>query len=78
MILVTLWLRRWGIKDEICCRQIRGEAKILKNIMEEWQYVYNVKRPHFGEGINGKTCVEKLSKILLNEKFAMFPRYYIR
>ena len=135
MVLVTLWLRRWGIKEEICWQTDWGEewggsnpeklrelqsrffsclrvrlARIPKGRKEyngrvershwtddyefyiplilkikdekdflskaqAWQYVYNVKRPHFGEGMNGKTPLEKLNEYCynLNEKFAMFP-----
>ena len=67
MILVTLWLRRWGIKEEICWERDWGEEwggsnpeeyngikdeKDFLSKAQAWQYVYNVKRPHFGEGMS--------------------------
>ena len=42
---------------------------------QRWQYYYNVERPHFGAGMDGKTPIEKLRELgfdLPNE-FAAFP-----
>ena len=40
-----------------------------------WQYYYNVERPHFGVGMNGKSPLEKLQELGwdLPDKFACFP-----
>lgn len=135
MILVTCWLRKWGITQEIYWQTDWGEewggsnpGKLLelenrfyspmgvkltripkgrkgyngrvershwtddyefyipfilkirdeKEFLEKaqiWQYIYNVKRPHFGIGMEGKTPLQKLKEYgyNLNEKFAMFP-----
>jgi transposase len=40
-----------------------------------WQYYYNVKRPHFGYKMDGKTPLEKLNNYGFNfsDTFSMFP-----
>jgi len=40
-----------------------------------WQYYYNVERPHFGVGMNGKSPLEKLRELGwdLPDEFACFP-----
>jgi putative transposase len=43
---------------------------------QAWQYVYNVKRPHFGKGMGGLSPVEKLHSLgynHLNDNFALLP-----
>ena len=40
-----------------------------------WVYYYNVVRPHFGEGMEGKSPLEKLCELsyTLPEEFILFP-----
>ena len=42
---------------------------------QRWQYYYNVERPHFGVGMNGKSPLEKLRELGwdLPDEFACFP-----
>ena len=55
------------------------DVKNEKNFLSKaqgWQYIYNVKRAHFGEKMNGRTPLQKLKECgyyWLNEEFAMFP-----
>jgi transposase len=53
---------------------IVGKRSWLKK-SQSWQYIYNVKRPHFGHDMNGTTPLEKLQQLgySVNEEFAMFP-----
>lgn len=45
------------------------------NKLQAWQYVYNVKRIHFGYDMNEQTPLAKLRELGYNvdERFAMFP-----
>ncbi len=42
---------------------------------QRWQYYYNVQRPHFGKGMDGRTPLEKLRELGydLPDDFAAFP-----
>ena len=42
---------------------------------QRWQHHYNVERPHFGVGMNGKSPLAKLRELGwdLPDKFACFP-----
>jgi hypothetical protein len=43
---------------------------------QAWQYVYNVKRGHFGKGMGGRSPLEKLQSTGYNhihENFSLFP-----
>jgi transposase len=53
---------------------IHGEVELLERA-QAWQYVYNVRRAHFGVGMEGKTPLEKLRSLGYNlpVRFAMFP-----
>ena len=53
---------------------IRDE-KALLNYARKWLYWYNVKRPHFGEGMNRKPPFQKLREFHSNlpEQFALLP-----
>ena len=53
---------------------IDGEMGLLEGA-QEWQYVYHVRRAHFGVGLDGMTPLEKLRSFgyRLPFKFAMFP-----
>ena len=57
-----------------CLGRMRTVAGFLRKA-QRWQYYYNVERPHFGAGMDGKTPIEKLRELgfdLPNE-FAAFP-----
>lgn len=54
---------------------IKNEKDFLSKV-QGWQYIYNVKRAHFGEKMNGRTPLQKLKECgyyWFNEEFAMFP-----
>ena len=42
---------------------------------QRWQYYYNLERPHFGVGMNGKSPLAKLRELGwdLPDEFACFP-----
>ncbi|MCL0029658.1 hypothetical protein M1N19_01650 [Dehalococcoidia bacterium] len=50
---------------------IQNGQELLEKAMG-WQYFYNLVRPHYGTGMNGKTPFEKL-KDLSYDLFALFP-----
>ncbi|MFQ6056986.1 MAG: hypothetical protein ACE5J3_13520 [Methanosarcinales archaeon] len=54
--------------------RIQNESELLKKA-QAWQYIYNVKRAHFGKKMDKKTPLQKLQELgyNLNEEFAMFP-----
>ncbi|MCL0093188.1 hypothetical protein M1N92_06030, partial [Dehalococcoidia bacterium] len=53
---------------------IQNGQELLEKAMG-WQYFYNLVRPHYGTGMNGKTPFEKLKDLSydLPEEFALFP-----
>ena len=53
---------------------LETEKEFLK-MAWRWVYWYNTKRPHYGEGMNGKTPLEKLRSLGYNlpDEFAAFP-----
>jgi len=54
--------------------EINDVAELLMKAAS-WVYYYNVIRPHFGKGMEGKSPLEKLHKFgyTLPEEFALFP-----
>ena len=44
-------------------------------LAQRWQWYYNVERPHFGAGMEGRTLMEKLRELGLDlpNEFAAFP-----
>jgi transposase len=54
--------------------RIAGKRSWLKKL-QSWQYIYNVKRPHFGHDMNGKTPLARLQELgyTVDETFAMYP-----
>ncbi|NLI99368.1 transposase, partial [bacterium] len=43
---------------------------------QAWQYVYNLKRPHFGKGMGGLSPLAKLQSLgcnHLDDNFILFP-----
>jgi hypothetical protein len=58
----------------LCLLKILGKRGWLK-WLQAWQYVYNVRRNHFGHDKNRKTPLEKSMEIgyTVDERFAMFP-----
>ncbi len=43
---------------------------------QAWQYIYNVKRPHFGKGMGSLSPLDKLRSLgynQLNDNFILFP-----
>ena len=57
-----------------CLGRVRTVEGFLRRA-QGWQYYYNVERPHFGVGMNGKSPLEKLRELGwdLPDKFACFP-----
>jgi len=53
---------------------INSERKLLQ-YAAKWIYWYNVKRPHFGKGMDGRSPFEKLKDLGYNlpEEFALLP-----
>ncbi|MCL0094358.1 hypothetical protein M1N58_00450, partial [Dehalococcoidales bacterium] len=53
---------------------IQNGQELLEKVVS-WQYFYNLVRPHYGTGMNGKTPFEKLKELKydLPEEFALFP-----
>jgi len=55
-----------------------GRAKTAEEFLkmaQRWQYYYNVERPHFGAGMEGKSPLERLRELGfdLPDEFAAFP-----
>jgi hypothetical protein len=55
-----------------------GRVKTVEEFLgraQNWQYYYDVERPHFGVGMNGKSPLEKLRELgcELPDEFACFP-----
>lgn len=51
-------------------------ADDLLKSAQAWQYVYNVKRPHFGKGMGGLSPLAKLQSLGYNridDNFSLFP-----
>ena len=67
MFLVMLWLIR---ALYLVFLNIRNGQELLEKAMD-WQYFYNLVRPHYGTGMNGKMLFEKL-KDLSYDLFALF------
>ncbi len=57
-----------------CLKGARTEEGFLR-LAQRWQYYYNVERPHFGVGMNGKSPLMKLQELGLDlpGEFAGFP-----
>jgi len=53
---------------------IKNEKQLL-HYARKWLYSCNVKRPHFGKGMEGKPPFEKLKEFYCNlpDKFALLP-----
>jgi len=54
--------------------KVRTVAGFLRRA-QRWQHYYNVKRPHFGAGMEGKSPLERLRELGfdLPDVFAAFP-----
>ena len=57
-----------------CLKRAKNDEEFLR-LARRWQYYYNVERPHFGAGMEGKTPMEKLRELGLDlpDEFACFP-----
>jgi len=57
-----------------CLLEIEDEAALLRRAWS-WVYVYNVVRPHYGAGMEGKSPWDRLKELgyNLDESFAMLP-----
>lgn len=57
-----------------CLGKVRDTEGFLR-LAQRWQWYYNVERPHFGVGMEGKPPIEKLRELGLDlpDEFAAFP-----
>jgi len=55
-------------------REMHNRRELLRRAAG-WIYFYNLVRPHYGKGMQGKTPFEKLGELGydLPEEFALFP-----
>ncbi len=57
-----------------CLGKVRDTEGFLR-LAQRWQWYYNVERPHFGVGMEGKPPMQKLRELGLDlpDEFAAFP-----
>lgn len=57
-----------------CLGEVTTTGQFLQ-LAQRWQWYYNVERPHFGAGMEGKAPMEKLRELGLDlpDEFATFP-----
>ena len=70
--------RSHRIDDEEFYIPCLGEVTTAEEFLalaQKWQWYYNVERPHFGAGMEGRTPMEKLRELGLDlpDEFAAFP-----
>ena len=70
--------RSHRIDDEEFYIPCLGEVTTAEEFLalaQKWQWYYNVERPHFGAGMEGRTPMEMLRELGLDlpDEFAAFP-----
>ncbi|MCD6540946.1 hypothetical protein J7K76_03815, partial [Candidatus Bipolaricaulota bacterium] len=57
-----------------CLGEVTTAEEFLA-LAQKWQWYYNVERPHFGAGMEGRTPMERLRELGLDfpDEFAAFP-----